>query len=514
MHNNYYFLRQLSKQISEELIGFKIGEVFSQVKDELIISLYKEKEELTIKAHLSPSFCCLSFLDNFSRARRNSVDLFLESIDQKIIDVVQIEYDRSFYFQLGDGLRLLFKMHGNRSNVILIREEKVVEVFKTSLKQDYTININLLSNHINFDRDSFENLDGNYKKILPTFGKAFDRYFESGHYELLDSEKQYKYLIDFLEYLVAPNFFIHIDDKGLPVLSLYEIDSKDIQFQNPEEALSAFYKKYISSYRLEKEKSILRQSLNAQIKKGESYIKKSTLKLDKLMTASNYKHIGDLIMANLHIVKLHTTEVELVDFYTEKPVKIQLKSGLSPQLNAEKYYKKSKKQQIEFNALSDNIERRKLLIIEFEKQKEDLGQITKLKQLGKKVKSNSNQVEPPYHLVNYMDYEILIGKNAVKNEQLTFKVAKKEDLFLHAKDTAGSHVVIKQKSNQNFPKSVIEKAASYAAYFSKNKSESLCRVLYTPKKYVRKAKGAPAGSVIVEREKVMLVKPEKISNSQ
>lgn len=510
MHNNYYFLRQLSQQLRMDLTGFKIGEVFSQVKDELIIALYNENEEKTIKAHLSPSFCCLSFPDNFSRARRNSIDLFQQIIGCEILDIVQIVNDRSFYFQMPDHFQLLFKMHGNRSNVILIKEKVVVEVFKNNLKQDYSIDTSLLSKQIATDRDSFEQEAGNYKKLIPTFGKAFDQYFASKNYEQFEQDKQYKCLITLLEYLKTPNFFIHNDDTGLPVLSLYESDSNDLHFQGPVEVLSAFYKKYISSYSLGKEKSILRQSLNGQIKKGESYIKKSSSKLNRLMSASKYKDIGDLIMANLHVIKPHATEVELIDFYSLKPVKIQLKSGLSPQLNAEKYYRKSKKQQIEFNSLSDNIAKRKLQIAEFEKQKEDLDQISKLKQLGKRTKSNPKQAEHPYHLVNYKDYEILIGKNAVKNEQLSFKVAKKEDLFLHAKDTPGSHVIIKKKSNQNFPQSVIEKAASFAAYFSKNKSEALCRVLYTPKKYVRKAKGARAGMVIVEREKVILVKPEKI----
>lgn len=511
MHNNYYFLRQLSQQLRKELTGFKIGGIFSQVKDELIIALYNENEEKTIKAHLSPSFCCLSFPDNFSRARRNSVDLFQQITGNEILDIVQIENDRSFYFQLPDDFQLLFKMHGNRSNVILLQRKKVLEVFKNNLKQDYSINVGLLSKSFASDKDSFEQETGNYKKIIPTFGKAFDRYFVRNNYEELVLEEQFKCLIAFLEYLKSPNFFIHIDKEGLPVLSLYEIDSNDLRFQHPIEVLSDFYKKYISSYKLGKEKSLLRQSLNAQIKKGESYIKKSSSKLSKVKSASNYRNIGDLIMANLHHIKPHATEVELIDFYSQKPVKIQLKSGLSPQLNAEKYYKKSKKQQIEFNTLTDNIARRKVQIAAFEKQKEELDQISKLKQLGKKNKSNVKQAEPPYHVVNYMDYEILIGKNAIKNERLTFQMAKKEDLFLHAKDASGSHVIVRRKSNQNFPSPVIERAASLAAYFSKNKSEALCRVLYTPKKYIRKAKGAPAGTVIVEREKVILVKPEKIN---
>lgn len=510
MHNNYYFLRQLSRQLSQELSGYRIGEIFSQAKNELIISLNNEKKKRYIKAHLSPSFCCLSFPELFTRARRNSIDLFLHINDKEIIDIVQIDQDRSFYFQLSDGFQLLFKMHGNRSNVVLIHKGKVIEVFKNKLKQDLFIKINDLSKHISTDIKTFEKTAGNYKRLMPTFGKSFDQYFESRDYDQLDLEEQYKCLRTLLEYLNAPVFFIHIGERGLSVLSLYEINPKDVRFQKPIEVLNTFYKIYISSFRLENEKSAHRNLLNSQIKKNESYINKSSVKFEKLLFASNNKNIGDLIMANLHIIKPYSTFIELHDFYTQAPVKIQLKSTLSPQLNAEKYYKKAKKQQIEIDTLKKNIENRKLQIIELKKQIDDLSQISKIKNIVKK--AVPRKTEFPYHIVNFMDYEILIGKNAIKNEQLTFQFAKKEDLFLHAKDTPGSHVIIKMKFNQNFPRNVIEKAASFAAFYSKKKSESLCRVLYTPKKYVRKAKGAPAGTVIVEREKVILVKPEKITN--
>ena len=119
-------------------------------------------------------------------------------------------------------------------------------------------------------------------------------------------------------------------------------------------------------------------------------------------------------------------------------------------------------------------------------------------------------VDPPYHYVQFMDHEILVGKNASKNEKLTFQIAKKEDLFLHAKDTSGSHVIIRKKSNQNFPKPVIELAASLAAYYSKSRSESFVRVLYTARKYVRKLKGGPAGSVKVDKEDMLLVPPKSL----
>ena len=102
-----------------------------------------------------------------------------------------------------------------------------------------------------------------------------------------------------------------------------------------------------------------------------------------------------------------------------------------------------------------------------------------------------------------------MGKNAQANDTLTQKFGYKEDLWLHAKDVSGSHVLIKHQAGKNFPRDVIEFAASLAAYNSKRRNESLCPVIVTPKKYVRKRKGDPAGAVVVEREKVMMVVPLK-----
>ena len=118
-----------------------------------------------------------------------------------------------------------------------------------------------------------------------------------------------------------------------------------------------------------------------------------------------------------------------------------------------------------------------------------------------------NEKSLPYFEFEHKGYKIWVGKNAQSNDQLTLKYSYKEDLWLHAKDVPGSHVLIKHQSGKPFPKDVIERAAELAAYNSKRKTESLCPVAYTQKKYVRKRKGDPAGAVIVEKETVIMVAP-------
>ncbi len=105
-------------------------------------------------------------------------------------------------------------------------------------------------------------------------------------------------------------------------------------------------------------------------------------------------------------------------------------------------------------------------------------------------------------------WQIWIGKNANNNDLLTQKYAKKDDLWLHARDVAGSHVIIRKRSGMVFPKNIIERAAELAAFYSKRKTDTVCSVIVTQKKYVRKPKNMAAGKVIVDKEETLLVVPK------
>ena len=104
-------------------------------------------------------------------------------------------------------------------------------------------------------------------------------------------------------------------------------------------------------------------------------------------------------------------------------------------------------------------------------------------------------------------FTILVGRNAQNNDLLTQKYAHKDDYWLHAKDVSGSHVVVRHRAGQPVPAPVLEHAAQLAAWYSRRQNDSLCPVTVTPKKFVRKPKGARPGQVVVEREQVLLVVP-------
>lgn len=87
MHNNYYFLRQISSRLNQKLRGFTLVSCFSQNKDELVFEFNDSKESFFIKADLQPDFSCLTFPESFKRARKNSIDLFNDVLMRKVIDV-------------------------------------------------------------------------------------------------------------------------------------------------------------------------------------------------------------------------------------------------------------------------------------------------------------------------------------------------------------------------------------------------------------------------------------------
>ncbi|MFN8804799.1 MAG: NFACT RNA binding domain-containing protein [Bacteroidota bacterium] len=216
------------------------------------------------------------------------------------------------------------------------------------------------------------------------------------------------------------------------------------------------------------------------------------------------------IMTNMHLVKPGMESVTLTNFYNQEQTNIKLKKELNAQRNAEVFYRKSKNQQIEITKLRESITAKQKEIAALQKRIEEIEQTTDIRQLRKEnEKAKPKKVTPlPYREVEFKGFKIWIGKSAEANDELTLKHSFKEDLWLHAKDVGGSHVLVKHQANKPFPKDVIERAAALAAYYSKRKNETPCPVAVTAKKFVRKRKGDPVGAVVVEKEDVLLIEPK------
>ena len=98
MHNNYYLLSWLTKELKHDFVDSRLLSAYSQDKNVLILNFLGSKD-LFIQAYLRPDFSCLSFPETQHRAKRNSADLFKNLINDKVIDIVMTRNDRSFYLQ-------------------------------------------------------------------------------------------------------------------------------------------------------------------------------------------------------------------------------------------------------------------------------------------------------------------------------------------------------------------------------------------------------------------------------
>lgn len=281
------------------------------------------------------------------------------------------------------------------------------------------------------------------------------------------------------------------------------------------ECLARYAKTWFKEFKLASLQQVLRKHLEKEKKRHEKTATAAEKQIERINNDLNYRLWADLLMANLYNLKAGTTRATLQDFTGENEVVIPLKSKLNIQENAAHYYRKAKNQSKEVDVLTLRLDKAMNGLIEVEEHLAELGHATDVKSLtelerrllGEPSKGDKEKASP-FLEFDYHGFKIYVGRNSKNNDELTLGFASKNDLWLHAKDLAGSHVVIRNKGSETkFPKHVIERAAEIAAYYSKGKSQGLCPVLYTFKKYVRKPKGAPAGAVLVDREDVLLVKP-------
>jgi predicted ribosome quality control (RQC) complex YloA/Tae2 family protein len=513
VHNNYYFLKQLSSKLESVLNGYSVVSCFSQNKEELIIEFNNTYDSFFLRADLHSNFSCLSFPETFNRARKNSIDLFSPIILKKIIRIRQFSNERSFSILLEDNLQLLFKMHGNRANVILVENNIAKEIFKNNIADDFEIDITRLDRQMDWSKEAFLNNIQNLSQLYFTFGKEVWKYLNSMGFSKKDPEEKWLSIQELLRQLNAPQYYI-IKEHNKFIFSLVPFGETVKVFSSPIESINDFFNRFVSDVTFHSEKGLLLKQLRDQLEAGRSYTAKNIQKLSELEDDQHYQHWADLIMANLHRIKTGDEKIIVENFYDEnKSLEIKLKKEITAQKNAEVFYRKGKNQQIEIQKLKETIYKKQKEIISIEKTIDEVESINDIKSLRKKLdlspgQSQKEKTPPPYHEFEFKGYRILVGKNAESNDKLTLKYSFKEDLWLHVKDVPGSHVLIKYQAGKNFPKDVIERAAELAAYNSKRRTESLCAVIFTPKKYVRKRKGDPAGAMVVEREEVILVEPK------
>ena len=296
-------------------------------------------------------------------------------------------------------------------------------------------------------------------------------------------------------------------------------------FQTLSEALDNFYLEKEAERLFQNRAKAAENKVRQEIAKREKLVKKLAQDLANHGDAEKWKRFGDLILANLADAVRVDGKLLVVDYFDENvpTIEIEIDENDSLTAAAEKFfrrYTKARNAKEEISKRLADLESQitdfKLLKEEIEKAISDRDEDYLIEYSGEKPgKTPSRQKDKrtenftgARRFVSSEDYEILVGKASKDNDFLTFRIAKSQDLWLHAADYPGSHVIVKNPNRKEIPHRTLLEAAQLAAFYSHAREQPKVAVHYTPKKFVNKPKGAAFGLVSLSSFKTILVEPK------
>lgn len=237
--------------------------------------------------------------------------------------------------------------------------------------------------------------------------------------------------------------------------------------------------------------------------------KKSGLQIRKMQAAEawKWKRAGELLLAWQHSIPRRASEVELIDWEKDppEPVKIRLDPALSPVENAGAYFRLFKKKKVPTASVEremSSLKKRESSLQTMIAEVVNIDNIRALRRFGEETGllhspgKKRRRKQLPYRRFDLEGAFVLVGKNERGNRHVTFDLAKGNDIWLHARDVPGSHVVLRRLDGKTSSFSPDDRrllfAASLAAYYSKNRGAGKVLVDYTERKNVTPQKGAGA----------------------
>ncbi|MFQ5961896.1 MAG: NFACT RNA binding domain-containing protein [Candidatus Methylomirabilales bacterium] len=237
---------------------------------------------------------------------------------------------------------------------------------------------------------------------------------------------------------------------------------------------------------------------------------------------------GELLRVHRDAVSRGLPQVSLPDYYAgpDKSLTIPLDPALSPEANAEQYFKQARKTKrglpiIERRLAETEAEMKgwasaleKIIQVETSEALERVVAAHDLAQLDPprprpRPRRDAATTPEPRRFVSTDGREILVGRSSAGNVYLTFRLARPHDLWLHVEGYGGSHVVVRNPKGQTVPPRTLREAAQLAAFFSKARNAGKVPVHYTAVRFVRRAKGAKPGTVLLTQEKTVVVTADR-----
>ncbi len=523
MISNYYLIAAATRQIAVECSGAFFQRAFSLQSDELRIEL---SNEAIIVAIMKPAHCAL-YLDkrNSSTPKRN-LQYFFEQVEGHSLNEVTIETDdKLIHLQFGDfTLDLRFF---NSPNALLRKGDEVISTFKKEVSREAPIRKDkaLLA------------LQDYVKERLPMLGKYLEEEFFARYDLAKDTTEFEKNLINVKckEYDVLLKSFrtsytyIISGKEVLSPIELYHLSQKpEKTFTDISEGIFHILRTRDQKDRLLQSKESVRTNLLRAITNTDKHIEEISKSLTNMSRAERHSATGTALLSEAHNIPIGAEEIELEVLGEIRS--IPLDSSKSIYQNAEFYFEKarsSKNVKKELEERLPSIERKKITLASFMTRLDVLSSPSDIDALKKEMVSRGMNIfadseeraelDPLSKFKRFIlpgGYFVLVGKNAKQNDDLTLHVAKKEDIWFHARHVPGSHVILQTAKHKDIPNEIIEMTAAIAAYFSDAKSQKHAPVAYTRRKYVRKPRGAAPGAVHIEKEEVVIVTPQIPENNE
>lgn len=275
-------------------------------------------------------------------------------------------------------------------------------------------------------------------------------------------------------------------------------------------------------------------SLRQELKRRNRKLEKRRAEREEAGRWRGYREIADTLLAEPNRYPRGTHETNLVNVHSGAEQPVRLNPKLDAKGNAGLFYKKARKGERGEQAILEMVSETEREVSNVEKLVEKCVQLRDeygedpdtlkrelagirstiesegiIRSVGGGGVRESREEKPPYRHLQIEGYDVYIGKNDTQNDELSTRFARPADIWMHVSAHQGSHLVIRRAKGTDWPpRTVLEKAASLAAWFSKARYSSYVEVHATEARFVRKPRKAPPGTVIAERGKNIRVEPK------
>jgi predicted ribosome quality control (RQC) complex YloA/Tae2 family protein len=542
MLSNYYTLAVLAEDLNRRLRGKSIGEAYTQEKDEAILAF----DGASLLVSCTPEINTLYLYPDFARARRNSTNVLKAAAGIPVLSVRIQPMDRALTFELADTRKLHILLFRQKANILLVDgEDRIVDSFKDSrtlvgtqhqftrgdLVQDVAALRSLRSAEASIP------LSALLKRASPVLGQtlATEILFRSGlegtAKALAVSDDAFTRLetafTSVLTDLARPDALVYVE-KAPPHtpfrFSLVRLDHcteyEEKSFPDIHAALRFFVARTRSAGNLHAHAT----GVLATLRQHQLRISRSLAAVEEDLRnstrADDYDTYANLLMTYPGEVQKGMSSVT----YNENgnAVTVPLDIRLTPIQNAQRYFEKARKARLARGQSGGRLNDLRSQLAAVQRLLAEAGEITTTEEMKRYMEERSEELTEfgigkkaeerellPFRIFTVDGgFEVWAGKSSRNNDELTMKHAKPNDLWFHARGSSGSHVILKTGSGNGEPgKKAREQAAAIAAYYSKMKNAKMVPVAMTERKYVRKPKGSPPGSVVLDREKVIFAEP-------